>query len=150
MRFILVALALIVFMPGCSSLNPLSMLTPKPSIEVNANVGKNVNQDKNVLKVETGTTNQTADAISNDTAYKADTINQITNSLTPLELLIIVIMAGAALPSFKEMYIGLKVVIADVLKTFIVTPITAIADFVLLLMGKERKPKNREKSDRRE
>lgn len=120
-------------------MNPLSMFTKKPSIEVNANIGKNVNQDKSMIKVETGTSNQTADQISNDTAYKADTINQITNSLTPLELLIIVIMAGAALPSFKEMYVGLKVVTGDILRTAVVYPCTAISKFVLVLFGRDGK-----------
>lgn len=149
MRLIIVITCMLFFMPGCSALNPLSMFTKKPSIEVNANVGKNVKQDKSVLKVETGTTNQNADQISNDTSYKADTVNQITNNLTPLQLLIIVIMAGAALPSFKEMYQGLKVIITDTLQAFIVKPITAIADFVLLLMGKERKPKVFNQHERR-
>ena len=139
MRFLVLVVAAVA-LSSCSSMNPLSMLTKKPSIEVNANVGKNVKQDKSVVKVETGTTNQNADQISNDTSYKADTVNQITNNLTPLQLLIIVIMAGAALPSFKEMYVALKVVVGDVLKTFIVYPATAIKDFILQLTGRDKKP----------
>lgn len=149
MRLIFIALGLILFMPGCSSLNPLSMFAKKPSIEVNANIGKNVKQDKSMLKVETGTTNQNADQISNDTSYQADTVNQITNNLTPLQLLIMIIMAGAALPSFKEMYAGLKVVVGDICQAFIIYPITAIANFVLVLRGKEKKSFDNFKHDRR-
>ena len=102
-------LALVLTLTGCSALSGIAgmMGGGKPSVEVNAKVGKNVKQDKSMVKVETGTTNQNADTISNDTSYQADTVNQITNNLTPLQLLLMLICAGAALPSFRDMYLGL-------------------------------------------
>ena len=43
-----------IFVSGCTSLNPISLLTDKPSIEVNANVGKNVKQEKSIISASSG------------------------------------------------------------------------------------------------
>lgn len=110
------------------------MLSSKP--QVNAQVGKENNQEVSTVKVETGTTNQKAEEISNDTSYQADIVNQITNQLTWWQMLFIIVIAGAALPSFKEMYAGVKIVVGDVLHVFIVIPSKAISKFILILCGK--------------
>lgn len=124
-----------VLISSCTSLNPLSMLTPKPQLEVNANLGKNVEQDKSMIKVESGKTEQKADNISNDSQVNAETINNIANKLEWWQWLAILICVGAALPSFKEMYSGFKIVLIDALQ-LIVIPCKAFRDFVFVLFGK--------------
>ena len=131
--------------------NPLGFLDPdKPSIEVSTNIGKNVESEKNNIKLETGdTVKQEAEEISNDTAYTADVVNQITNNLTPMQLILLIICAGFAIPSYKEVgkgtegvvvktYSGLKVLTTDLLNGIVVTPVKGIANFLLTIFGREK------------
>jgi hypothetical protein len=132
---------------GCSSFNPLSILQPnKPAVEVNAQVGKTNEQEQNNIKLEQGKTEQTADTISNDTSYKADVVNQIVNGLTWWQLVAIIVLAGVALPSWKELgygvkltlvegYKGVRFVLADILQLLVV-PVKGVRDFLLSLFGK--------------
>ena len=135
---LLSATLLALFLTSCS-LTPFDVLTPKPSVEVNAAVGKNVEQEKSLAKIESGKveTNQEAETISNDTTttVQGDSIQNIVNGMTWWEKLIAIVCIGAALPSFKEMYQGVKVVVGDILQTFIVYPAKSIADFLLKLKG---------------
>lgn len=144
MKKVLTVLTLLFALQGCASLNPLSIMTQKPSVEVNAQVAKNAKQEKNIAKVEQGTTNQNADQISNDTSYKADTVNQITNSLTPFQLMIICLLAGWAVPDPARCYSGVRYIVVDVLRGFIVYPLKSFSGFVLQLFGKGDTYGNRE------
>jgi len=121
---------------GCSSINPLSVLTDKPSIEVNAQVAKNAEHSQSLISVESEGTKQTADSISNTTSTKADVINQITNELTWWQLVAIIICAGVAIPSSRELYGGVKLVITDTLNAFIIYPLKGISNFILKLFGR--------------
>jgi hypothetical protein len=131
-------LALSLIFGGCAALDPLSILKEKPSLEVNANVGKNVKQEKSVVSVEQGATSQTADKISNDTSYTADTVNQITKNVPIEYLLIMVLLGGWCIPSPKETYNGTKWLITDILKSTIYNPTKGIANFILALFGREK------------
>jgi hypothetical protein len=131
-------LALSLVFGGCAALDPLSILKEKPSLEVNANVGKNVKQEKSVVSVEQGATSQTADEISNDTSYTADTVNQITKNVPIEYLLIMVLLGGWCIPSPKETYNGTKWLITDILKSTIYNPTKGIANFILALFGREK------------
>lgn len=129
---------MLLFVSSCASLNPLSVLQPDPKLEVNANVGKNVEQEKNQVKVEAGNseTKQEAEKITNDNNYTADKIENITQNI-PLEyMLILALFAGWAVPTPKECYFGVKAVVGDILTTFIVTPIKGVAKFILQLFGR--------------
>jgi len=96
----LIIIALMSFsLQSCSNLNPLDLINPeKPSLEVNANVGKNVQQEKSNIKVESGskTVKQDAEVISNDikTDIKADIVNQITNNVTTTHIILFGLMCG--------------------------------------------------------
>lgn len=115
---------MIVATAGCSSLGSLgSLFSEKPKIEANVNVGKNVKQDKSQIKIETGTTEQTADNISNDTAYTADTVNQITQDIPPYIIILLVLGFGWVIPKPLETYEATKFVLCDVVHSFIVLPI---------------------------
>lgn len=95
-----VLLIILLAISGCSSINPLSLLNPsKPSIEANVNMGKNVEQEKSNVKLETGTKNvkQDAETISNDTKYKADSIKQITQNIPPYIIYIVIALSGLAI-----------------------------------------------------
>ena len=135
-------------MSGCSSFNPLSVLSPdKPAVEVNAQVGKTNEQEQNNIKLEQGKTEQTADTISNDTSYKADVVNQIANELTWWQMLAIVILAGAALPSWREMGTGFKSIVVEFYRgvrfiltdiaSLVIIPCKGLANFILKLIGRE-------------
>jgi hypothetical protein len=135
--FLAIMLVLIGTSSGCSMIpSPLDLLTPdKPSIELNANVGKNVEQDKSVIKIESGqTTKQEAETISNDTSYKAETVQQITEHIPPWILGLLILFAGWVIPDPSKCVIGVKSVLHDV----IVKPITGIANFILMLFGREQ------------
>jgi hypothetical protein len=122
---------------GCSMIpSPLDLLTPdKPSIELNANVGKNVEQDKSVIKIESGqTTKQEAEAISNDTAYNADTIQQVTEHIPPWILGLLILFAGWVIPDPSKCVVGVK----SILSNIFVVPLKGFANFILLLFGKEK------------
>lgn len=101
---------------SCASLNPLEVLNPKkPSIEANLQVGKSNEQEKNNIKLQGNTTEyrQDAEAISNDKNYTAEVINNITQNITWWQLLIIIPLIGAALPSWKEYWMAIRVVTKD-------------------------------------
>jgi len=134
-KFILVCI-LLMLTPSCSSLNPLSFLNDDPKLEVNANVGKNVEQEKSKIKVETGTSNQTADTISNDTTYQAKTVNQITQDIPPYIIGLLILGFGWIIPDPRICYNGVKWIIKDIAGALIITPIKAVADFILKLRGK--------------
>lgn len=128
MKHLLLALALLL-LPACSTLNPFDVLTDKPSLDISANVGENVSQEKSNIKLETGRTEQTADEISNDTAYNADSIQNITNQMPPWMFFVMVFLAGWAIPDYKICFCGLG-------KT-IKAPFIGTANFILKLLGRE-------------
>ena len=128
-------------MVGCA-MNPLSALMPdKPSIELNANVGKNVKQEKAAVKIETGKTEQTAETISNDTKYEAKTISQITNQMPMWMFAVVILLAGWAIPTPRECMLGVKSLVnssAGVVGNILVTPCKGAANFILLLCGRDK------------
>lgn len=122
---------MIVATAGCSSLGSLgSLFSEKPKIEANVNVGKNVKQDKSQIKIETGTTEQTADNISNDTAYTADTVNQITQDIPPYIIILLVLGFGWLIPDPLQTYRGLKFLLYDITQSFIVLPIKGVFSLI--------------------
>lgn len=137
---ILITLFLVLLLTSCASLNPLSILEDKPKIETNLNVGENVSQEQNKVKSEIGNTTSTQEAekITNDTNtnIQAQQVQTFIQQLTWWQQLLLVVLAGAALPSFKEMYSGIKIVVADICNAFIVTPIKGVANFILTLFGR--------------
>ena len=133
MNKILVMIAFL-FLTGCASMpggviDAINPFKKDSGIDVTAQVGKNNESEKSAVKVESGTTKQNADKISNDTAYNDSVVNQITNNLEPWQMAILVLCAGAALPSFREMYVGAKVVVSDVLGALVVYPVKSIANY---------------------
>ncbi len=145
---VLLFTALISGSSGCASLNPLDILNPSKGVEVSANVGKNVEQEKNNIKLEQGTTTtkQEAETISNDTSYKSDVVNQITNELTWWQWLLILACVGAALPSWREMGVGVKVAVSEGYKglrfiaidicNLLVVPVRGFGDWILKALGR--------------
>ena len=133
MKRLAVVILLAGLVQGCA--NPLDLLTPKPGIEVNAQVAKNADMQKSVLAVNQGAVKQTADDISNDTSYEAAIVNQITNNITPFQLVILCLLAGWALPDPIRCYAGTKHVVIDIFKGVVVYPISAIAAFILKLLN---------------
>ena len=71
-------------------------------VEANLNAGKNVEQNKSAANIEQGATKQTADKISNDTEYKAETIKQITNNMPAWVILLLCLLAGWVIPTPRE------------------------------------------------
>lgn len=120
MRLILLIVTL--FIGGCS-LTPFNPFADEPKLEVNAAVGKSVKQEKAQLKVEQG--GQEAETISNDTKQMADTISNVTQNIPVEYLLILVLMAGWAIPDPGKC-----------LSALIVTPCRGVADFILKLFGR--------------
>lgn len=137
---ILTTLFLLLLLTSCASLNPLSVLEDKPKIETNLNVGENVSQEQNKVKSEVGNTisTQEAEKITNDTNtnIQAQQVQTFIQQLTWWQQALLVILAGAALPSFKEMYSGIKIVVADACSAFVVTPVKGVANFILTLFGR--------------
>jgi hypothetical protein len=129
------SILLVIFLiSGCASLgggvvDALNPLKDDKGIDVTAQIGKNNDSEKSTVKVESGTTKQNADKITNDTAYNDSVVNQITNNLEPWQMAILVLCAGAALPSFREMYVGAKVVVSDVLGALVVYPVKSVANY---------------------
>jgi len=119
---------MVTILSGCATLNPLSAFSEKPSLEVNAQVAKNAEQEKSTIKVENEGTKQTADKISNDTKYSAESIQQITNQMPMWMFGIVILMAGWAIPTPKECANGLVSVIT--------IPFRGLANFILLLFGR--------------
>jgi len=125
---------------SCASLNPLDVLNPaKPSLEVNAQVGKTNEQEKNNIKVEGGKTEvkQEAEAITNDTNYTADKIENITQGMSKLELLLFALLAGWAIPTPAKTFEFVKRVASDTINMIIVTPVKGLADFILKVLGRK-------------
>lgn len=130
---------LCVMITGCSTLGVVgSFFGKKPSIEVNANVGKNVKQDKSQIKIETGKTEQTADTISNDVSYKAKTINQITQNIPPYIIGLLILAFGWVIPDPIHCYKAIKFLIYDITNSFFVVPGKAILRFFMSLFGREK------------
>jgi len=126
----LVLAALITALTGCSALSGMgAMFGKKPSIEVNANVGKNVKQEKSQVKIETHKTEQTAENISNDTSYQAKTITQITQDIPPYIIALLILGFGWLIPSPMECYRGFKFLVYDMTQSFFVVPGKAIIRF---------------------
>ncbi len=99
---IIILSAAITLLTSCAAWDALNVFQPKPSVELNANLGKNIKQDKSNLKVDGGgNTEQTADNITNNdkTEYKADSINQTTEKIPPYIIIMLILFAGWAIPS---------------------------------------------------
>lgn len=133
-----ITISIVLLFSGCASLNPISALAGKPSVELNANVGENVKQEKSTLKVEQGKTEQTADTISNDTKYEAGVVNQITQNIPIEYLMIVILLAGWVIPSPSQCYTGTKWLISDLFDSLVKSPLKGIANFCLLLLGREK------------
>lgn len=130
MNRLLVIVCLSIALTGCSALSGIgSLLGKKPSIEVNANVGKNVKQEKAQVKVETGKTEQTADVISNDTSYTAESITQITQSIPPYIIGLLILGFGWLIPDPMHCYKAIKFLLWDITKGLVITPGKAIIRF---------------------
>lgn len=126
----LILAAIITTLTGCSALGSMgSFFGKKPSIEVNANVGKNVKQEKSQVKIETHKTEQTAENISNDTSYQAKTINQITQDIPPYIIGLLILGFGWLIPDPMQCYKGVKFLIYDITNSFFVVPGKAIIRF---------------------
>ena len=125
---------------SCASLNPLDVLNPnKPSLEVNAQVGKTNEQEKNNIKLESGKqeTKQEAEKITNDNNYTADKIENVVQGMSKFELIVFAMLAGIAIPTYTTMYKALKIIIGDVYNAVIVTPLKSLSWFVLKMLGRE-------------
>lgn len=125
---------------SCASLNPLDVLNPnKPSLEVNAQVGKTNEQEKNNIKIEDKKTEvkQEADSITNDTNYTADKIENITQGMSKLELLLFALLAGWAIPTPTKTFEFVKRVVSDTINILVVMPVKGFADFILKVLGRK-------------
>lgn len=125
---------------SCASLNPLDVLNPaKPSLEVNAQVGKTNEQEKNNIKLESGKQDvrQEAEKISNDNNYTAEKIENVVQGMSKFELIVFALLAGIAIPTYTTMYKALKIIIGDVYNAVIVTPLKSLSWFVLKMLGRE-------------
>lgn len=98
-------------------------------------MGKNVDQEKSNIKLEQGTkeTRQEAENISNDVAYKADEIKNITQNIPMEYMLLMIFMAGWAIPDYGKTYRGIKIVSSDVFNAVIKDPLKGIGGFILKL-----------------
>ena len=127
---------------GCALTNPLDMFSEKPKIETNVALGKNVQTEKNHLKLEQGTTNSKQEAkdggIIENGKQEADVIKNITQNV-PIEYLgLIVLLAGWAIPSPRETGKAIKALTTEVIGGIVVTPIKGVANFILSLFGREK------------
>lgn len=138
----IIMISMMLFMVGCASLNPLDIIKEKPGIEVNAAVGKNVEQEKSLVKMDSGKDiKQEAETISNDTKYKADTIEQITNQMPPWMFFVVIFLAGWAIPDPKVCFGATKNVICEItvgVGKALSAPFRGIANFILLLFNREK------------
>lgn len=150
MRKALLIVVLALSLQSCASLNPISALAGKPSIEANVQAAKNAEQEKNVVKLEQGNTEQKADTISNDTSYQADVVNQITKNIGPFELMLIFfggLFIGWLLPDPPRVWQGVTVVIKDIFNGLVVNPFRGLANFILALFGREQLGNSRTKTE---
>jgi prepilin-type N-terminal cleavage/methylation domain-containing protein len=125
----LAAASLLFVLASCASLNPFDMLNPdKPSLEVSAQVGKTNEIERSNIKLESGKQEikQEAEKITNDNNYTAESMENIVQGMSLVELLIVIVLAGIAIPSIDKVYKGIKVVISDVWSAVAVTPARAI------------------------
>lgn len=140
MTNLLKVIPFILLITSCASLNPLDVLNPaKPSLEVNAQVGKTNEQEKNNIKLESGKQDvrQEAEKISNDNNYTADKIENITQNI-PLEyVLLIALLSGWIIPTPMETFRTAKRVVKDTLDILIISPVRGVADFILKLFGRK-------------
>lgn len=121
--------SLCVLLASCSVMDASRLLDPsKPTYDVTAQVGKTNNQEKNNIKLETNGKEykQDAERISNDQNYTADSIKNITQGMSTFELLILVVLAGVAIPTTAQIYSGIKVVIGDIWTGLIIKPLKDI------------------------
>ncbi len=90
MAKLLTVLGLCVILSSCSALDAMDVLKPSQGIETNVALGKNVETEKNNIKLESGgkSVKQEAEVISNDTKYEAGTIKNITQNI-PIEYLVL-------------------------------------------------------------
>ena len=140
MTHLLKVVPFMLLITSCASLNPLDVLNPaKPSLEVNAQVGKTNEQEKNNIKLESGKQDvrQEAEKISNDNNYTADKIENITQNI-PLEyVLLIALLSGWIIPTPMETFRIAKRVVKDTLDILIISPVRGVADFILKLFGRK-------------
>ena len=133
MKKMITSLFVVIMLCSCG-MTPMDLLSEKPSLEVNAQIAKNAELDKSVIKVESGKTEQNADEISNDTSYTADTVTQITEHIPPWIIGVLMLFAGWLIPDPKQCVTGMN----NALRQIIVEPIKGIANFILLSLGRER------------
>lgn len=129
----LLILALL-FVPACASFNPFDLA--KPQVELNANVGENVKQEKSQVKVEQGKTEQTADSITNDTSYTADEITQVTEHIPDWFIVLALILAGWVIPTPGQTVRGLTSLVKGLWSALIVSPVRGFGDFLLKLLNR--------------
>ncbi len=121
--------SLCVLLASCSVMDASRLLDPtRPSYEMTAQVGKANSQEKNNIKLETNGKEykQDAERISNDNNYTADSIKNITQGMSTLELIILIVLAGIAIPTTAQIYSGIKAVIGDIWKGLIIRPLKDI------------------------
>lgn len=139
MRKFVTATILVLTLTSCAALDAIDILKPaKPSIGVSAQVGKTNEMEKSNIKAESGKTEirQDAEEISNDTSYSAETIKQITQNVPIEYLLIVVLLAGWAIPSPKESYQGGKRIVSDIWQGLIVDPVKGVGGFILKVFNR--------------
>lgn len=129
----LLILALL-FVPACASFNPFDLA--KPQVELNANVGENVKQEKSQVKVEQGKTEQTADSITNDTSYTADEITQVTEHIPVWFIVLALILAGWVIPTPGQTVRGVTSLVKGLWSALIVSPVRGFGDFLLKLLNR--------------
>lgn len=143
---------------GCVLTNPMDWISDdKPKIETNVQLGKTNNHEQNTGKVENGNTTNNQEAkdggvIKNggqevqsggklengkQEAQDGGVIKNITQNIPIEYLLIVVLLAGWAIPSPKETYNGVKVVIGEVFNGIIVSPLRGLANFTLKLFNRQ-------------
>ncbi len=140
MNKLLPILPFLFLLSSCASLNPLDVLNPnKPSLEVNAQVGKTNEQEKNNIKLESGKQDikQEAEKITNDNNYTADKIENITQGMSIVELLLFTFLAGWAIPTPAETFRFAKRAVSDTVNMLIVMPVKGFADFILKVIGRK-------------
>ena len=100
-----ILLCLMLTMTGCSALKALDYVMPQAGVEVDANVSKGGCREDSV--VQNGNTNVSVDA-GKESQYQGPIDTVINEGELPLHvLLLLVLLAGWAIPSPEEMGHGL-------------------------------------------